>query len=167
MVRPDAGQSSEPLRRLFKHAIVRVQQMNSWCSSGALDLHAVSTRKKAAFVELLCRTPAIRALIVEPRHSHTRRDGLLTRTRRWDPASRRVRWPRSTPAARPLNSPFSSEPRVGACCLASMDSTARRGSPVLSFHRPTQRVLTPIPTMEMEAILAKMVSGRIASVLIW
>ena len=51
MVRPDKGRSSEPLRRLFKHSIVRVQQMKSWCSSGALDLHAVSTRKKAAFVE--------------------------------------------------------------------------------------------------------------------
>ena len=35
------------------------------------------------------------------------------------------------------------------------------------LHRPTQRVLTLIPTMEMEAILAKTVSGRIASVLIW
>ena len=37
---------------------------------------------------------------------------------------------------------------------------------IVILHPPTQRVLTLIPTMEMEAILAKMVSGRIASVLI-
>ena len=59
MVRPDAGRSSEPLRRLFKHSIVRVQQMKSWCSSGALDLHAVSTRKKAAFVEHIVGRPSL------------------------------------------------------------------------------------------------------------
>ena len=57
MVRPDAGRSSEPLRRLFKHSIARVQQMKSWCSSGALNLHAVSTRKKAAFVEHIVGRP--------------------------------------------------------------------------------------------------------------
>ena len=38
---------------------------------------------------------------------------------------------------------------------------------IVILHPPTQRVLTLIPTMEMEAILAKMVSGRISSVLIW
>ena len=59
MVRPDAGRSSEPLWRVFKHAIVRVQQMKSWCSSGALDLHAVSTRKKAAFVEHIVGRPSL------------------------------------------------------------------------------------------------------------
>ena len=59
MVRPDAGRSSEPLRRLFKHAIVRVQQMKSWCSSDALDLYAVSTRKKAAFVEHIVGRPSL------------------------------------------------------------------------------------------------------------
>ena len=37
---------------------------------------------------------------------------------------------------------------------------------IVILHPPTQRVLTLIPTMEMEAILAKMVSGRISSVLI-
>ena len=33
---------------------------------------------------------------------------------------------------------------------------------IVILHPPTQRVLTLIPTMEMEAILAKMVSRRIA-----
>ena len=37
---------------------------------------------------------------------------------------------------------------------------------IVILHPPTQRVLTLIPTMEMEAILAKMVSGRISSVLV-
>ena len=74
--------------------------------------------------------------------------------------------PRSAPVVRPLNSPFSSEMRVGACCLASMDSTARR----LECHRhppsPHSACIDANPTMKMEAILAKTVSGRIASVLI-
>ena len=74
--------------------------------------------------------------------------------------------PRSAPVVRPLNSPFSSEPRVGACCLASMDSTARRGECHRHPPSPHSACIDANPTMKMEAILAKTVSGRIASVLI-
>ena len=75
--------------------------------------------------------------------------------------------PRSAPVVRPLNSPFSSEPWVGACCLASMDSTARRGECHRHPPSPHSACIDANPTMKMEAILAKMVSGRISSVLIW
>ena len=142
--------------------------MKFWCSSDALDLYAVSTRKKAAFVEHIVGRPSFARCSLS---QGTPTPDATDCSRELDDGLRRVvvrscPLPRSAPVVRPLNSPFSSGPRVGACCLASMDSTARRGECHRHPPSPHSACIDANPTMKMEAILAKMVSGRISSVLI-